>query len=103
MATISADFDSYKYWCYSSHPYEAMVYCYRSTAYVGRIVFFNDGAALPPNANLNGPSIHFPISRFGDIIDTLRTEKPLYLFLNLENLVGSLGTADFEPVGEEEG
>ena len=103
MATIQADFDSYKYWYYSGHPYEALIYCYKATAYVGRIVFYKDGAAIPANANLSGPSIHYPLSRFADVIDTLRMEKPLYLFLNLDNGIGMLATSDFEPVGEEEG
>ena len=102
MATIRADFDSYKYWCYSGHPYEVLVYCYRDEAYVGRIVFFKDGAPIPPNADVGGPSIHFPLSRFAQIMDTLRHEKPLYLFLGVDNAIGSIGTADFEPVGEEE-
>ena len=103
MATIQADFDTYKYWYYSGHPYEALIYCYKATAYVGRIVFFKDGASIPPNANLSGPSIHYPISRFAHVIDTLRMEKPLYLFLNLDNNIGMVATSDFEPVGEEEG
>jgi len=34
---------------------------------------------------------------------TLRYEKPLYLFLNLDNLIGIVATYDQEPTGEEEG
>ena len=103
MGTVRKDFDSYKYWYYSGHPYEALIYCSQAGNYVGRIVFFNDDAAIPPNANYtSGPSIHFPLSRFNDIITMLRYEKPLYLFLNLNNLIGIVATADAEPVGEEE-
>jgi hypothetical protein len=101
MATIQVDFDSYKYWYYSGHPYEALIYCYKAGAYVGRIVFFTDGS-VPPNASYPEPSIHYPISRFADIIGTLRYEKPLYLFLNLDNLIGLLATTDLEPAGEQE-
>jgi len=103
MATVQKDFDAYMVWYYSGHPYEALVYCYKAGAYVGRIVFFKDGSAIPPNANYaSGPSIHYPLSRFGNVIDILRYEKPLYLFLNLDNLIGILGTNEQEPAGEEE-
>jgi len=43
MATIKADFNGYKIWYYSGHPYEALIYVYNGTKYVGRIVFFKDG------------------------------------------------------------
>ena len=29
MATIKADFDGYKIWYYSGHPYEALIYVYK--------------------------------------------------------------------------
>ena len=103
MSTVKKDFDSYKVWYYSGHPYEALIYCYQGGSYVGRIVFFKDDAAIPVNANYSsGPSIHYPLSRFNDVITILREEKPLYLFLNLTNFIGILATAEQEPVGEEE-
>jgi len=103
MATVKKNFDAYKVWYYSGHPYEALVYCYQGSIYVGRIVFFKDESQIPSNANYSsGPSIHYPLSRFNNIISILRYEKPLYLFLNLDNLIGILATAEQEPVGEEE-
>jgi hypothetical protein len=103
MATVKKDFDAYKIWYYSGHPYEALIYCYQGTTYVGRIVFFKDDSAIPANANFaSGPSIHYSLSRFNDIISILRQEKPLYLFLNLDNLIGIVATDEYEPVGEEE-
>ncbi len=103
MATVRKDFDAYKVWYYSGHPYEALIYCYQGGSYVGRIVFFREDSPIPPNANYSsGPSIHYPLSRFNDIISILRYEKPLYLFLNLDNLIGIVATAQKEPVGEEE-
>lgn len=104
MATVKKDFDSYRIWYYSGHPYEALIYCYQGTSYVGRIVFFKDGAPVPDNANYaSGPSIHYSLTRFDDVVSILRYEKPLYLFLNLDNLIGTLATEEKEPVGEEEG
>lgn len=103
MATITKHFDAYKLWYNSGHPYEAHIYCYAGTAYMGRIVFFKDDAVIPANANYGGnPSIHYPLSRFDHVISILRYEKPLYLFLNLDNLIGHLATAEREPTGEEE-
>ena len=75
----------------------------KGTQYVGRIVFFKEGSAIPPNASYPEPSIHYPLSRFNDVINILREEKPLYLLLNLTNMIGTLATSDIEPVGEEEG
>jgi len=70
---------------------------------VGRIIFFKDDVTIPDNANYSsGPSIHYALSRFNDIVGILRQEKPLYLFLNLSNLIGIVATSDLEPVGEEE-
>ena len=103
MPAIISHFDSYKIWYSSGHPYEAHIYCYQAGAYVGRIVFFEDGAAIPPNANYaSGPSIHYALSRFHDISEILRHESPLYIFLNPSNLIGGLATDEHEPTGEEE-
>lgn len=103
MATIRADFDSYKIWYYSGHPYEALIYVYKEGKYVGRIVFVKDDAAIPENASNPEPSIHYPLSRFDHIVGILRQEKPLYLHLNLVNKIGTLATSQLEPAGEEEG
>jgi hypothetical protein len=48
------------------------------------------------------PVIHYPLGRFDHIIGILRYEKPLYLFLNLDNLIGHVATSELEPTGEEE-
>jgi len=103
MALISKDFDSYKIFYYSNQPYEASIYCYKAGVLVGRMIFAKDAAALPPNATfVGGPSLSYTISRFSDIVRILLNEKPLYLFLNTDNLMGHLATTDLEPVGEEE-
>jgi len=59
-------------------------------------------SAIPANASYPEPSIHYPLSRFNDVINILREEKPLYLFLNLDNKIGTLATTEIEPAGEEE-
>lgn len=102
MPTVQKDFDSYRIWYYSGHPYEALIYCYKAGTYVGRMVFFKDGSSIPSNDNSGSLSIHYPLSRFDHVTNILRHEKPLYLFLNLDNLIGILATTDNEPIGEEE-
>lgn len=103
MATVRKDFDAYKIWYSSGHPYESHIYCYKAGRYVGRMVFFKDGATIPANANYSsGPSIHYSLSRFDHIVGILRYEKPLYLFLNVDNLIGHVATSELEPTGEEE-
>ncbi|HMF57933.1 MAG TPA: hypothetical protein VK619_16440 [Pyrinomonadaceae bacterium] len=103
MPAVTQDFDGYKIFYYSSQPYEANIYCYKAGNYVGRMVFFKDASSIPPNTNAGGtPSVHYPLTRFNDVIGILRYEKPLYLFLNLDNLMGHVATASVEPTGEEE-
>jgi hypothetical protein len=66
-------------------------------------VVFADGAALPPNQTYaSGPSIHYPLGRFDDIVGILRQDSPLYLLLSLDNQIGSLATSGLEPTGEAE-
>jgi hypothetical protein len=103
MATVVKDFDSYKIFFYSNQAYEATIYCYKGGALAGRMVFAKDRAALPLNSTFaGGPSLSFAFSRFSDIMGILLHEKPLFLFLNLDNLMGHLATTDLESVGEEE-
>jgi hypothetical protein len=103
MATISKVFDSYKIFYYTNQTMEATIYCYKRGKLVGRMVFAKDGGTLPPNTTFGGgPSLSFTISRFHDIMGILLNEKPLYLFLNPDNLMGHLATTNLEPIGEEE-
>jgi hypothetical protein len=99
MATVRKDFDAYKIYYYSGFTYEALIECFKAGVLVGRMVFFKDGS-VPPNKNYaSGPSIHFGLSRFGDVAETLRHETPLYLFLNGDTLTGMLATTELEPTG----
>jgi len=90
-----------------------------ATERVARIFFYKtrNEAARHPNAAPVDPVsgmrgdifLAFPISRFNDVITTLRQEKPLEVFLIVEELLGGIQTPRFgldvvgEPVGEEEG
>jgi hypothetical protein len=116
MAT-SKPFDRYELRIHGSQAGAAgMLLCYNGTAFAGRIDFYPDGAALPKDYLWFGNSIvlHMPWSRFGDVLATVRTEKPTFLIIsaNPGPVVGATveGTgylatsaSDREPVGEEEG
>ena len=72
---------------------------------VGMIIFQDK---LPVDVNYVGDEnvensiiIHYPISRFDDIINILRYEKPLFIYINDGNWNGGITTAH-EPIGEQE-
>ena len=90
--------------------------CYSGTSFVGRIDFYPDGAALPqdylwhPNPTGEYVVLHMPMSRFESVTSTMRTEKPLQLYIDVNRGNGTatqghgyLTPSEKEPVGEEEG
>ena len=103
MRNSLRDFDGYKLWYFSNDRLFAIVHCYKGSEFVGRIAFFKEGEKVPPNADLgNRPSIHFAAKRFNDMMTILKQERPLFLFLNPETLMGSVANTHFEWTGEEE-
>ena len=74
--------------------------CFKSGAFVARICFYKEGKVLPAQHAQQRSALYlFPLSQFGDIIDILRYEKPLGLYVDSDSHVGALGTGQ-EPVGE---
>ena len=109
MATASANFDKFKIWYYSSYLlngyYEALIYCYSGTTFVGRIEVYKmetDVNALKSVIVGGQPYVRYRIDRYADVYQLLLHEKPLNLFVNDTNGIGIVSTADFEPTGEEE-
>ena len=109
MATVSAAFDKYKIFYYSSYPlnayYDCLIYCYQTTTYVGRIEFHKMSEAdanLKSRIDSGQPSVVYRIDRFADVYQILLEDKPLYLFVNDANGIGTVGTSDYEDVGQEE-
>jgi hypothetical protein len=103
--TVNAPFDSYKvfYWSQHAPTLRASIYCYQGVKYVGRIVFVDDAQpTLPANSGAQ-PNIHYYLRQFNDLMTIVREEKPLSLFLNLDNGIGIVSTDDNEPTGEDEG
>ncbi len=107
MPATEEIFDSYKIFYYTDRPFapfQAMIYCYRGTQNVGRIIFYPDGD-VPMSGQA---SLHYPFSRFNDVVTTLRYEKPLHLFWDSYNQGGQevtwgmIATSEQEPTGEQE-
>ena len=99
-----ASVDSYVVNHLSKHPtVDATITCRGAGAVVVTLHFIKDGVALPPNVGGPPPRVYFPVSRFNDVITTLRYEKPLVFNFNTANGIGTFGTSTQEPVGEQEG
>lgn len=110
MAQYTNGFDSYQAFYYSGGPTQflAVIQVYALGVFNGRIGFYPDAGPVVPNGEIQPtgvkvPAINYPVSRLGVIMDMLRFEKPLYIFYDSVSTVGFLGTAQAEPVGEQEG
>lgn len=110
MTPVSKPFNKYKVYYYSNEAedgWQAYIDCYNDSKYVGRLAFYKDAYSLPANGfsspyGTPEPCFNFKLSRFNDVINLLREEKPLSLWFYEERKTGIIGTGDFEPVGEEE-
>lgn len=70
---------------------------------VGWINFRDEHASTPVNKiHVNGGLIiNFPDTKFGDIVDILRHEEPLFVVLHTNTGNGAIRTSR-EPIGEED-
>jgi hypothetical protein len=90
---------------YSANAFNPRIWLMANDQMMGQLVFFPDGAPLPPDAQRpNGQvDLHYHRQDFQNLIDLLRNEKPIFLNFNgsgpgFENSVGTNG----ETVGEGE-
>jgi hypothetical protein len=93
----------------------ALVLCFSGSTFVGRIDFYPDGAPLPQDflwhpGTTTYVVLQMPMSRFDALMSTLRLEKPLHLYIDVDKGFGAftpghgyLATTDQEPTGEQEG
>lgn len=89
-----------------------MITCYSGGKYVGDMRFYQQ-CPFPVSkmSKFQDGSLTFQlnheISRYSDVIETIRYEKPIYVWVEWDanNVItlGELNTAMFEPVGEQEG
>jgi hypothetical protein len=101
---MAQEFDTYRLYYHSTPRYswQSRLYLYKGGAYVGSVFFMKEGVDIPENAEVGGhPRLHFPASKYMEIMDMLRHESPLYITLVPTNGIGTISTSS-EPVGEEE-
>lgn len=108
MAQYTNGFDAYQAFYYSGPtPLQAVIQVYAAGVFNGRIGFYPTGAPVPNGeimpTGVKVPAINFELTRFKDVMDMLRFEKPLYIYLDTGTGVGFVGTSQLEPVGEQEG
>lgn len=93
-----------------------LLLCYSGNSFVRRIDFYPDAATMPqdylwhPNPTREYVVLHMPMSRFESVMSTVRVEKPLHLYIDVNRGIGAstrghghLATTEKEPIGEEEG
>lgn len=111
MANHRFEFDEYrlKYGHSETDETAALLACYKDSALVGLIQFTKEGLDVLDHKSVREdpdapeiPLLRFSISRFNDVITTLRCEKPLFIEIDTETGYGGIRTT-IELVGEEEG
>ncbi len=105
MAQVIKEFNEYRIRYYtpnSSNKLTAYIFCFMNGSYRGSIEFHRTNTQLGTNyLSKNSITLHYYDDVLPGIIDLLRNEKPLYLSLNDQTLVGWVDTSE-EIVGEEE-
>ncbi len=111
MANQRFEFDEYrlKYGHSGVDDTAAILACYKDSSLVGLIQFVKEDSDVAGHKAVREspdapeiPLLRFSISRFENIITTLRYEKPLFIEIDTDIGYGGIRTT-LEPVGEEEG
>jgi len=106
MTTYRKSFDTYILYHYASPNAQTpiIVYCSSGTTPAGNISFYRDEGAVPQNRyDYSKIWLYYPMSQFGNVMNTLRLEKPLFMSFDSDGAFGYIATSEAEPVGEEEG
>lgn len=101
---MTRKFNSYRLYYHSAPQYnwQSRLYLYNDGVFIGSIFFMKEGQNIPANIEIAGkPRLYFPSGKYGEIMDMLRHESPLYFTLVTSNGIGTISTSD-EPIGEEE-
>ena len=105
MPNVIKEFDSYKveYISTKTDISLASISCFNGNEWVGLLRFRESNSAVQEPSVVNGRIVlSFTIDRFSHVLDILRNEKPLQLYLNPSGKWGAVLTKDTEPVGEGE-
>jgi hypothetical protein len=109
VLVVSKPFDNYSLHYYGGVTLQnngpgADIDCFAGTTRIGSIRFFKDDVIMPANAVGSDGTVvlYYEMSRYNDVVTTLRYEKPLHLVVNPATGFGYVGSGEMEPVGEEE-
>lgn len=95
--------DGYQIWYYGKNSHHLYIQVYNSGVYQGSLTF-HDIATIPDN-ELDGAGhirLSFHKTDYPNIVDMLRNESPLFIWINPTNKIGGIATESTEPVGEGE-
>lgn len=103
MASIFHVIDHYKVWYYGKNDHRIQIQVYQKDEYVGSLTF-TDQSEIPSNEVIDGQLIRlsFHTGEYGHVIDLLRNESPLFIWINETSGIGGLATDELEPIGEGE-
>ena len=110
MASHASIFTTYRVYYKTEHnPRPTFIYLSDHTnKMLGFLYFHPDEGTLPQNYLYEHPNgdksirLFYRISQFKDIIDLLRNEKPLFIYIDEERKFGYIGTNSAEPIGDLE-
>ena len=102
MSAIFHKIDAYKIWYYGKNQHRVQIQIYQDAEYVGSLDF-REGESQS-NEVIDGKFVRmgFHKSDYQNIVDLLRNESPLFIWMNETNLIGGIATDELEPVGEGE-
>jgi len=96
------EFDSYQIYFYAKPYQHRFVQLFMDNILVGTINF-DDYLEVPENTNTDTRvNLKMHEQDYRDVIDLLRNESPLFIWINPDNGIGGISTEADEPVGEGE-
>ena len=108
MAATIYEIDKYRMYHYnvdfiSRNKIVCIIVCYKGNTMKGKLRFYEEGAVVPPSYKSDAGNLFlmFREKHLSDMLETLRQEKPLYIWYSDQYNLGRLQTF-MEPVGEEE-
>lgn len=105
MAYYQYEIDSYQlYHMTDNAERSTVISCLKNGETKGVLSFYKEGIKVPNNTkgvNFDTIYLNFKEDRAANMLETLREEKPLYVWLDTNTQLGGLKTSS-EPIGEGE-
>jgi len=96
------EFNTYQIFFYAKPYQHRFVQLYMDNQLVGTITF-DDFSTVPENTSTEDRvNLKMHEQDYSDVVDLLRNESPLFIWVNPDNGIGGIATGDDEPVGEGE-